>query len=116
LVGVAVLVGLGVLVLVGVGDGPGVMVEVGVLVGLGVFVGAGVLVLGGVAVGPGVLVGVLDGSGIHVPVAFRFTDDRTEVLYWTATLALPGALKLICPPAASDRPWVTGDWPGAETV
>lgn len=61
-------VGRGVLVAVGVGDGPSVLVTVGVLDGRGVWVGRRVLVAVGVGEGPSVLVavGVLDGPGVRV--------------------------------------------------
>lgn len=122
MVDVGVLVGLGVRVDVGVGDGPGVTVLVGVLVAVGVRVlvgvgdGPGVTVEVGVLVAVGVRVDVADGNGIQVPTAPRSTRSSSEVVYVTEMLALPAVL--------NERLWfvprsneaVTGDFPGSVIV
>jgi hypothetical protein len=55
----------------------------------------GVLVAVGVLVSVGVLVAVSTGKGRHVPMAERSTRSSSEVVYATATVALPAVLNEI---------------------
>ena len=94
LIGIGVMVGVGVGVLVTVGVGVGVLVMVGVgvgvLVGVGVGVGVKVGALVGVGVGVGVMVGVLVGVGVIVGVGVGVGVGVHGILTITGTLRASG--------------------------